>query len=223
MEKPVVAIDGTAASGKGTLARRLAAELGFAYMDSGSLYRLVGLRALTDGLDPANQGDAIKAAQKMCASYSPDQSWNKAIRTDEVGQAASQVAAVPEVRQILLALQRDFAKNPPALQGNIEARGSVIDGRDIGTIVCPNADIKLFITAKPEIRAKRRHKELHSARNPVTYEAVLADMRKRDARDAGRTTAPMKPADDARMIDTSDMTIEEVFAKALDLIKSGLL
>lgn len=212
--RPVIAIDGTSASGKGTLARRLAQELGFAWLDTGKLYRHVGLSVLCAGGDPADEAAAAAVAGTMRAGFDPQALQNPALTTDEAGQAASRVAVFPAVREALLACQQDFARNPP--EG---AKGAVLDGRDIGTVICPDAPLKLFIDAAPEIRAERRFKELQSKGISVTYDAVLADMRERDRRDSGRDTAPMKPAPDAVPIDTGALTADEVFGKALALAR----
>ncbi len=217
MTYPVIAIDGTAASGKGTLAKKLAAALNFAYLDTGKLYRYVGMSVLQKGGDPANEDAAIAMAQALQGSLDPQALQDPALQTDEAGQAASKVAAIPAVRSALLEYQRTFAKAPP---NGFE--GAILDGRDIGTIVCPDACLKLYIDAKTRIRAERRHKELQSKGFSVKYDAVLADMQERDARDAGRETAPMKPADDAILLDTSNMGIDEVLDKALALAREKL-
>ncbi len=214
---PVIAIDGTAASGKGTLARKLAQALGFAYLDSGKLYRYVGYSMVLQGQNPENEELAIAMAAQLKDRLNPENLQDPALSNDEAGKAASQVGPHQKVRDLLLDYQRDFAANPPN-----NAKGAVLDGRDIGTVVCPNADLKLYIDANVEIRAKRRHKELQSNGISVTYDAVLADMQERDRRDASRATAPMKPADDAIMLDTSDMGIDEVLEKALSLAGEAL-
>lgn len=220
--KPVIAIDGPAASGKGTLARALAEKLGFAFMDTGALYRGVAFEVLEADNDPDSTTDAEKAAlllaQKIEHADKPaDILGNPKLREEIVGQTASKVAALQEVREALLKLQRDFAANPGK-----SYKGAVLDGRDIGTVICPDADLKLFITAQMEVRAKRRLKELQSKDISVTYDAVLADMRARDARDSERSSAPLKPADDAVTIDTSSLSAEQVFdlayKKALAMI-----
>lgn len=219
MKSPVIAIDGTAASGKGTLARQLAARLGFAYLDTGKLYRYIGWRVLEEGGRPENTEQATLMAERLKDYLKPEELSNPVLQGDEAGQAASKVAAIPAVRKALLAYQKEFAEHPPA-----GAQGVIMDGRDIGTIVCPDADVKLYIDARDEIRAQRRTKELQSAGIPVKYEAVLTDMRERDGRDASRKEAPMQAAADAIILDTSDMDITDVLAKALSLIeeKTGL-
>jgi cytidylate kinase len=216
-QKHIIAIDGTAASGKGTLAKKLSSVLGFDYLDTGKLYRFVGLEILKQNKDPSDEKIAIETAKKIQTALKAEDLKNPALQEDNVGQAASKVAAIESVREALLEYQRNFSKNPPN-----STKGAVLDGRDIGTIVCPDADLKFFIDAKIEIRAKRRTKELQFCDIPVTYEAVLADMRERDARDAGRDSAPMKAAADAILLDTSEMNIDEVLEKALFLIKEKL-
>lgn len=217
MKKNVIAIDGTSASGKGTLAKRLAAELGFAYLDTGKLYRYIGFSMLENGDNPENKEQAIDAAIKLKDALTPEALGNAALSSDEAGQAASKIAIIAEVRAIVLAYQRHFAQNPPN-----GAAGAVLDGRDIGTETCPDATIKLYIDADMEIRAKRRHKELQSKGNSVTYYAVLADMRERDARDSNREISPLKPAVDAIIFDTSEMSIDEVLETALSIIRENL-
>jgi cytidylate kinase len=209
---PVIAIDGPAASGKGTIARRIASALGFAHLDTGSLYRVVGLVAVRRGADPADPAVALHAVQSLDLSLLED----PALRTDDTGAAASKVAAVQAVRDALLDFQRNFAANPPG------ARGAVLDGRDIGTVICPDATVKLFVTASPEIRARRRYVELKAQGSPRTEEAVLADIRARDARDQGRSVAPLRQAADAHLLDTSHLDIEAAVARALEIVRSGL-
>jgi len=216
----LIAIDGTAASGKGTLARILAEKLDLACLDTGKLYRYVGWQVLQSGGDPGDARAAIQTAKTMKDHLKLSLLSNPALQSDEAGQAASKVGAVPEVRAALLDFQKDFAVNPPLLAGGKAAKGAILDGRDIGTVVCPQADVKLFIDANIEIRAQRRMKELQSKGLSVTYEAVLEDMRQRDARDADRPAAPMKPAQDAAVLDTGRMTIEEVVETALTIIRS---
>lgn len=212
----VIAIDGPSASGKGTLAKRLAEALNFGYLDTGAIYRLVAKAVLDQGGAPENRADAIKAAEAIRAVFDPAQLENPDLRRDEVAQATSKASAHPEVRALLMAIQRDFAYDT--------ARpGAVLDGRDIGTVVCPEASLKLFVTASPEIRATRRFKELQNKGFETTYEAVLQDMRERDARDSGRTTAPLKPAEDAVLFDTSDLTADKALEKALHLVRQILV
>ncbi|MCB9990309.1 MAG: (d)CMP kinase [Rhodospirillales bacterium] len=212
MNDKIIAIDGTAASGKGTLAKQLARALGFSCLDTGKLYRYVGYSLAQNGQDPADETAAIHAVDALKDTLSPEDLHDPALESDEAGHAASLVGAIPGVRSALLDFQRHFAQNPaPGF------KGTVLDGRDIGTVVCPDAPLKLYVDADIEIRAQRRFKELQSKGISATYDAVLAKMRERDARDAGRDTAPMKPADDAIMLDTSTMSIEDVLSKALDL------
>jgi 3-phosphoshikimate 1-carboxyvinyltransferase len=201
----IIAIDGPAASGKGTLARRLASYFGFTYLDTGSLYRAVGLKLVYDGTDPHDEAAAIQAASGLVA----EDLVNPRLRQERVGNAASIVSAMPEVRAALLDFQREFAKR----EG-----GAVLDGRDVGTVVCPNADMKFFVTADMETRAGRRHKELQGFGVEVVYDSVLADLKERDQRDSERATAPLKPAEDAITIDTSNMNINDVFEKAVAMI-----
>jgi len=208
----VIAIDGPAASGKGTLARRIAARLGFAHLDSGTLYRAVALSVMRAGHDPADAGAATSAALALDPAHTALLS-DPEIRTDATGAAASKVSAVPAVRAALLDFQRQFAANPPGGQG------AVIDGRDIGTVVCPDADVKLFVTAETGVRAARRLRELQGRGIPANYEAVLADMKERDARDSQRAVAPLKVAAGAFVLDTSDLDAEQAFEAALSIVR----
>ena len=197
-----VAIDGPAASGKGTISKAVAAHFGFAHLDTGLLYRAVGARVL-DGMD------AVEAATSLdFTDLDRDD-----LRTGPVAQAASKVAAIPEVRAALVDFQRAFARR---------AGGAVLDGRDIGTVICPDAEVKLYVTASDEIRARRRYLELSSKGHDVTPESVLEDLRERDRRDSERATAPLKPADDAVLLDTTDLSIEDAIAKAVEVIKLHL-
>lgn len=203
----IVAVDGPAASGKGTLARRLAAELGLAYLDTGKIYRAVGYRVLTAGGDPADPESALAAARVLDASELSD----PALAGDDAADAASKVAVMPAVRDALMAFQRDFAARPP---------GAVLDGRDIGTVVCPDADVKLFVTADVETRAERRHKELLDRGEASIYARVLQALADRDSRDRSRSTAPMKAADDAVIVDTTTMDADEAFNTAINIVRS---
>ncbi|MGC9954344.1 MAG: (d)CMP kinase [Rhizomicrobium sp.] len=212
MASLVIAVDGTAASGKGTLAKRLAKHFGFAHLDSGSLYRLVALGVMEAHGDPGDEADAVKAAKAI----DPTRSADPAIRTAEIGNIASVVSAIPVVRAALLDFQRAFAAKPPG------APGAVIDGRDIGTVVCPDATAKLFVDARPQIRAHRRWLELNEAGNAPAEAAILAEIVARDARDRSRPVAPLVPATDARLLDTSDLDIDAAFAAALALVKPGV-
>ncbi|MBL1406341.1 MAG: cytidylate kinase [Hyphomicrobiales bacterium] len=208
MKNPlIIAIDGPAASGKGTLSRKLATHFDLPHLDTGLIYRAVGQALLQVDLPLDNEELAAEVAQNIDFSKLD----RKALSVHEIGEAASKVAIMPKVREILLQAQRDFA-----------AKGAVLDGRDIGTVVCPNADIKLFVTASPQIRAKRRFDEMIErgrTQDDVTYEAVLADLKVRDDRDMNRKDAPLKPAQDAHLIDTSKMDIETAFQTVLDLVK----
>ena len=206
----IIAIDGSAASGKGTLAKRVAAEFGYDYLDTGALYRAVALSLLNAGAKISN----IDEKQAVTATLTLDLSLTQAaeIRTDKVAALASIVAAINPVRAELLALQRAFAAAPPS------GKGAVLDGRDIGTIVLPNADIKFFIDADLDIRAERRTKELLQAGQSVMFRDVLEDMKARDDRDRTRPVAPLKAADDAITIDTSKTDATAVLALALSYI-----
>ena len=197
----IIAVDGPAAAGKGTIARALAKHFGYHFLDTGSLYRMVGLAALRNGGEPITARAAIAAAQGL----NPQKFSDAELRTEEVAAAASLVAAIPEVRAALLDVQRAFAAKQP---------GAVLDGRDIGTVVCPDADVKLFVTASPEVRARRRQLELGSA----DYESILADIRALDDRDSKRTTAPLVAARDAVVLDTSDIGIDAAVAEAVKAV-----
>ncbi len=201
----IVAIDGPSAAGKGTLARRIAAALGFHHLDTGMIYRAVGARLLAAGRDPADIALAATAAETLDAG----DLGRAELRSEPVGRAASIVAANPAVRAALIEFQRRFARRPP---------GAVLDGRDIGTVICPDAAAKLFVTARPEIRAGRRFAELQARGEPATYAAVFQDLRERDARDEARGTAPAKPAADAIVLDTSDLTADQVFERAMGIV-----
>ena len=209
----IIAVDGPAASGKGTLARRLAAHFDYAYLDTGALYRAVGVDVLNTGGDPADDAAALSAAQHLDMKSLNDPQTQAALRTAEAGIAASLVAAKPLVRVCILQTQRDFAHNPP--EGKA---GSILDGRDIGTIVCPEAAHKLFVTASPEVRAERRFLELRQDDEKIQLATVLQDILDRDARDSQRAIAPMKQAADAHLLDTSDLSIEEALTAALAFI-----
>jgi cytidylate kinase len=205
----ILAIDGPAAAGKGTLARRLAAEYNLAYLDSGSLYRGTALTLLRENRESPDEPAAVAAAQKL----KPELLTDPELRAEATGRLASQVAAIPAVRAALLDWQRDFAKRPPAGK-----QGAVLDGRDIGTVVLPDAMVKLYITASDEARALRRFKELQAKGETAIYARVLEDMRERDGRDTARSTAPMRPAEDALIIDTSALDADQVFRLAKERI-----
>ena len=208
----IVAIDGPAAAGKGTLARRLAAELGFDYLDTGLIYRAVGMNVERAGFDPADPARAGEAARDL----QPEDLAADDLRTDDAAQAASKVAAIPEVRAALLDFQRRFAAHPPG------GRGAVLDGRDIGTVVCPAAPIKLFVTASTERRAERRLKELQGRGIDTSLDKVVAEMRERDERDSQRAVAPLKPAEDAHLLDTSDLDADAAFDAAIAFVRANL-
>ena len=211
----IIAIDGPAAAGKGTLAGRLADHFGLAILDTGILYRAVGMKLVREGGDP----DDASAAADVARALAPADLDVDDLRTDAAADAASRVSAVPAVRQALLEFQRAFAENPPDIaSGN--ANGAILDGRDIGTVVCPNADCKLFITADVEVRAKRRFLELRERGLDAIHGRVLADMKERDARDSERAVSPLVPAKDAFLLDTSDLDADQVFAAALDFINA---
>ena len=206
----IIAVDGPAASGKGTLARRLAAHFGYAYLDTGKIYRAVGYRVLEVGGDPEDPDAALAAARAL----QPDDLENPELTSDRAAVAASKVAAMESVRSVLLGFQQVFAADPPD-----GAPGAVLDGRDIGTVVCPEAPSKLFVTADVEERAKRRHKELLDKGEPSIYSRVLQALKDRDARDSNRSAAPLVAAPDAIVIDTTAMDPDEAFASALDSIR----
>ena len=204
----VVAIDGPAAAGKGTLARRLAERLGFAHLDSGKLYRAVAHAAILHGVDPGD-GPATAA---LAAALDPSRLDDPALKTEAVSKAASQVAAHPQVRSALLEFQRRFAASPPGKEG------AVVDGRDIGTVVCPHAPAKLFVTASVEERARRRHAELRERGEEAIYSDVLEELRARDRRDTERAVAPLAQAKDAYVLDTTDLDADAAFAAALAFV-----
>jgi cytidylate kinase len=208
----IIAIDGPAAAGKGTLARRLARHYGLAFLDTGSLYRAVALKVLEAGGDPADEGQAGAAARAV----GPADLDKPALREERVGAGASKVAVHPSVRQALLEFQRNFARTPPG-----GAKGAVLDGRDIGTVICPEPEvIKFYVSATVETRARRRLKELQDKGLSPIYAAVLQDMKERDARDANRGLAALKKAPDALDLDTSALDADQVFALALRFIES---
>ncbi len=202
----IIAIDGPAGSGKGTLAKRLAAHFGFAHLDTGLIYRAVGHAMLRAGLDPEDKAAAERAAKALDPATFAD----PALRGDDAANAASKVSAIPAVRAALLEFQRRFAVSPPG-----GAPGAVLDGRDVGTVVCPDAPVKLFLTATPEVRAERRVKELRERGLEAIYARVLQDLNERDARDRARAVAPLTPATDALVLDTSTLDADAVFDLAL--------
>ena len=206
----VVAVDGPAAAGKGTLARRLADALNLVYLDTGSIYRAVAAKLLAAGGDPAD----VRAATEVAQGLTSDDLGRDDLRAEGVGAAASVVSAHQDVRAALLEFQRAVAFDPPAGRA-----GAVLDGRDIGTVVCPDACAKLFVTASLEERARRRHEELLGRGEARIYARVLEDLRERDERDAARATAPMTVAADAVTLDTSDLDVEAAFHRALDIVR----
>ena len=207
----IVAIDGPSASGKGTLARRLAEALDFAYLDTGMLYRAVGAAVLAAGADPGEAAAAVEAARTLEISDLE----RPGLRGEAVGQAASIVAVMPGVRGALLGLQRRFAAAPPGGEA-----GAVLDGRDIGTVVCPEAEVKIFVTASLEGRARRRHKELLERGEASIYARVVQEMRARDRRDSERAAAPLRPAPDAVVLDTNELDAGDTFRAALGIVDS---
>ena len=212
MLKPVViAVDGTAASGKGTLAKKLARHFGFPHLDSGALYRLTALAVLEKNGDPGNEADAARGAQAIDLSRAGD----PAIRSDIVGKAASSVAAIPVVRRALFDFQRDFLTTPPG-----HALGAVMDGRDIGTVIAPDAAAKLFVDAAPAARAHRRWKELQGLGIVRVEAEVLAEINARDAADRSRPISPLVQAADAVLLDTTNLDIDAAFAAALSLVQA---
>jgi CMP/dCMP kinase len=201
----IIAVDGPSAAGKGTIARAIATHMGFHFLDTGSLYRMVGLAMLKAGKPSSD----VKAAVAFAETLEPAQIVDRDLRTETVAAMASEVAVIPEVRKALLEFQRNFAKREP---------GAVLDGRDIGTVVCPDADLKFFVTASTQVRATRRLAELKALGVKTDYQSVLEDIWARDERDAERTTAPTKQADDAIMIDTSELDRDEVIAAVMGVI-----
>lgn len=205
----VIAVDGTAASGKGTLAKKLAAHFGFAHLDSGALYRLTALAVLEAEGDPKNEADALRGAQTIDFNRAGDPK----IRTDTVGKAASYVAAIPAVRNALLDFQQNFLTNPPG-----GSPGAVMDGRDIGTVICPSATAKLYVDARLDTRARRRWAELKAMGIRRAEQDVVAELGARDEADKTRPVSPLKQAPDADLLDTSDLGIDAAFAAALALV-----
>lgn len=205
----IVAIDGPAASGKGTLGKMVAAYYRLAHLDTGKLYRAVARDLLAAGADPADVAAALAATKALDLTTLADPS----LMQGRLGEAASIVASHPQVRQLLLAYQRAFAARKP---------GAVLDGRDIGTVVCPEADVKLFVTAATEVRARRRYLELKAGGNTVSEADVLADIRQRDERDQNRAIAPLKQADDAVLLDTTNLDIDAAFKAAIALIDAAM-
>ena len=203
----IIALDGPAASGKGTLGKRLAAHYGLRHLDTGLLYRAVAKAVIDAGQQPVDETAALAAALTL----DPAQFDEAALKAQGIGEAASVVSAMPQVRAALLAFQREFAAAPP---------GAVLDGRDIGTVICPDADVKIFVTAAPDVRARRRAAEFAGSGRPVDEAAVLADIKARDDRDMNRAAAPLKQAPDAHLLDTSEMDISTVIRAAIDIVEA---
>ncbi len=203
----IIAIDGPAASGKGTLGKRLAAHYGLRHLDTGLLYRAVAKAVLDAGHSPQDGQRAAAAAHAL----DPARFDEVALKSHAIGEAASVVSAIPEVRAALLALQRSFAQAPP---------GAVLDGRDIGTVICPDAEVKIFVTAKPEVRARRRVLEFQARGEPIDEAEVLADILRRDERDSARAVAPLRPASDAQVLDTTALDADAAFRAAVKLVDS---
>ena len=204
----IIAIDGPAASGKGTLGKRLAAHYGLRHLDTGLLYRAVGQVVLAAGGRLDDTAAAVAAAQGL----DPARFDKAALKSHEAGEAASVVSAIPEVRAALLRLQQEFAAVPP---------GAVLDGRDIGTVICPHADAKIFVTASPEVRARRRTIEMRSRGCAAEETVILEDIRRRDERDSHRAAAPLRPAGDAHVLDTSDLDIDAVLHRAIMIVEAS--
>lgn len=203
----IIAIDGPAASGKGTIGKRLAAHYGLRHLDTGLLYRAVGRTVLDAGRKLDDKAAAIAAAQSLDLTRFDEATLKGA----EAGEAASHVSAIPDVRAALVDYQRSFAAQKP---------GAVLDGRDIGTVICPDADVKIFVTASPEVRAARRAKEYRAAGQDIDDTTVLADIRKRDERDSSRAAAPLKQAHDAALLDTTAMGVEEAVRAAIAIVEA---
>ncbi len=203
----IIAIDGPAASGKGTLAKRLAAHYGYRHLDTGVIYRAVAFALTRRGLDLQDQAAAVRAAQEL----DPETFDNPALKSQAVGSAASIVSAIPEVRAALVAFQRQFAVKPP---------GAVLDGRDIGTVICPNAEVKIFVVADPKVRARRRTLEALARGEAADEAVILADILARDERDQNRAAAPLKRANDAYLLDNSHLDIEGGVRAAIDIVEA---
>ncbi|MBR0824777.1 (d)CMP kinase [Bradyrhizobium manausense] len=203
----IIAIDGPAASGKGTLGKRLAHHYGYRHLDTGVIYRAVAYGLMQAGQDLRDEAAAVAVALEL----DPEKFGNPALKSHEIGHAASVVSAIPRVREVLLNFQRQFAADPP---------GAVLDGRDIGTVICPNADVKIFVVADPKVRARRRTLEAQSRGEAADEAAILADILARDERDQNRPIAPLKPAPDAHLLDNSQLDIEGGVRAAIDIIEA---
>jgi CMP/dCMP kinase len=203
----IIAIDGPAASGKGTLGSRLAQHYGFRHLDTGLLYRAVAKAVLDSGKPPSDRAAAIEAARALDHGHLD----RHALQSDAIGTAASIVSAVPDVRAVLLEYQRAFAAKPP---------GAVLDGRDIGTVIAPQAEVKIFLTASAEERARRRTKEMEKRGEKADFDAILADIRARDERDTNRAVSPLKPAQDAHLLDTTHLDIDAAIRAAIDIVEA---
>ena len=212
--KAIIAIDGPTASGKGTLAKKLAVHYGFDHLDTGLLYRAVGQQLLDAGTDLNDEAAAAAVACDLAGNLSL--LADERLRLDVAGTAASKISVIAEVRTALLELQRDFAANPPG------GKGAVLDGRDIGTVICPAAPAKLYVIADVEVRARRRWKELQARGSSAMFGAVLEDLQNRDARDSQRAVAPLKPAADAHLLDVSALDADQAFAAALEIVRPRL-
>jgi len=206
----IIAIDGPAASGKGTLGKRLASHYGLRHLDTGLIYRAVAMALLDAGHSPGNRARAVAAAEAL----DPGRFDERALKSQAVGEAASLVSAIPEVRGALLAFQRNFGRAPP---------GAVLDGRDIGTVIFPDADVKIFVTAMPEVRARRRALELQAAGGALNESEVLADILRRDERDSNREASPLKAAPDAHMLDTTALNVDAAVEAAIAIVERARL
>lgn len=206
----VIAIDGPAAAGKGTLSRRIAEEYGFHHLDTGLTYRATAKALLDAGLPLDDEAVAAEMARKLDLSVLD----REILSAHEIGEAASKIAVMPQVRRALVEAQQAFSLRLP---------GTVLDGRDIGTVVCPEASVKLYVTASPEVRARRRYDEIVAKGEQADFETIFADVKKRDERDMGRADSPLKPAQDAHLLDTSEMSIEAAFEAAREIIDAALM
>ena len=215
----IITIDGPASAGKGTLAQSLSKKYNMAYFDTGMVYRAVGLQLVLDNISLDNAKEAERIASNLTFPMMMKLSEHPDFRSNIGGKAASVVAAIPEVRQALLKMQQDFAEKPVFANGNI-AEGAIYDGRDTGTAICPYADLKLYITASPEVRAERRYKEFLSKGINTSYQEVLSQIEERDERDEKRASSPLRPADDAVIFDTSEHNAAEVFETVCKIIDS---